>query len=290
MNKTYEKITDIIIEGLENNKIAWRKGWANSVVDCNMETGHKYSGINPLVLWASSVKNNFDSSLWGTFKQINNLGGKVKQGSKATPICFMSNVEKPTDNKDEVEIIWFAKMYYVFNLDQTENVTLPKKINDFITRDKTINPNVKADEIVAKYLIKNKVNFNHNGHDRAFFSPGENTISLPLKSDFHSTDEYYATLFHEITHSTGLPLKRFPTTEKLAAFGSTEYSKEELVAEFGASFLCAETGINNNAILQNNTAYIQGWLSKLKNDRTLLVRSASLAQKAVNLVVNGGVK
>jgi antirestriction protein ArdC len=125
----------------------------------------------------------------------------------------------------------------------------------------------------------------HMGN-RAMYNPRSDTVTLPMQTAFQSPDEYYSTAFHELTHSTMHEdrLNR-KVTGQVHTFGDEEYSKEELVAEMGAAFLCGFAGIENTTI-ENSAAYIQGWLKSLKNDKTLLISAASLAQKASDYILN----
>jgi antirestriction protein ArdC len=128
-----------------------------------------------------------------------------------------------------------------------------------------------------------------DGHDKAFYRPVTDSIHLPDRNSFDSAGEYYSTLFHEMTHSTGHQsrLNRSTLTE-VVPFGSETYSKEELVAEFGAAFLCAHAGIENT--VNNSASYINGWLRKLRSDPKLAILAASQGQKAADYILNAGDK
>ena len=125
----------------------------------------------------------------------------------------------------------------------------------------------------------------HMGN-RACYNPRSDTVTLPLQTAFQSPEEYYSTAFHELTHSTMHEdrLNR-KVTGQVHTFGDEEYSKEELVAECGASFLCGHAGIVQRTI-ENSAAYLAGWLKALKNDRTLLIHAAAQAQKASDYILN----
>ena len=126
---------------------------------------------------------------------------------------------------------------------------------------------------------------NHQEGDRAFYRPTTDEIVLPIRKQFVSTAEYYSTLFHELAHSTGHS-SRLNRLDKIAAFGSDVYSKEELVAEIGAAALVNHCGLETSTSFRNNTAYIQNWLSVLKGDKRFIVSAAGKAEKAVNLILN----
>ena len=163
---------------------------------------------------------------------------------------------------------------------------LPKRRNQPEEAPKLeFKPLEQAQAIVDNYLANGGPSLAHNGGNRAFYSPSLDTIALPLREDFHSIDEYYSTAFHELGHSTGHKSRenRFPEDATLAAFGSGEYSKEELVAEFTSAFLADESGIDTTR--ENSTAYIQSWLRKLEDDPGLLVTAAGKAQRAANRIL-----
>jgi antirestriction protein ArdC len=120
---------------------------------------------------------------------------------------------------------------------------------------------------------------------RAYYRPATDTVSMPARNLFPKAEHYYSILFHELTHSTGhgSRLDR-ATLRDLLAFGDTNYSKEELCAEMGAAYLCGVAGIVNETV-NNSAAYIQGWLSKLRNDKKLLVQAAAQAQKTADFIL-----
>ena len=121
-------------------------------------------------------------------------------------------------------------------------------------------------------------------HEQA--NRGQQSVPRRLHREFTSAEEYYATLLHELTHSTGHQsrLSR-DTILDGAPFGSAVYSKEELCAEMGAAYLCAEAGIST-AVIENQAAYVAGWLSKLRDERKLLIHAAAQAQRAADFVLN----
>src|SRR5262245_2295913 len=120
---------------------------------------------------------------------------------------------------------------------------------------------------------------------RAYYAPGRDCVNLPASHLFDHAEHYYATLFHELTHSTGhgSRLAR-PTVVNHCPFGSADYSQEELVAEMGAAFLCGHCGIENTTI-DNSAAYIHSWLTALRHDSRLLIHAAAQAQQAVDFIL-----
>lgn len=124
----------------------------------------------------------------------------------------------------------------------------------------------------------------HEAGDRAFYCPSTDSITLPHMAQFAETSEYYSTAFHELTHSTG-HAKRLNRMNNTAFFGSEAYSKEELIAEIGASALVNVAGLETSHSFRNSTAYIQNWLQVLKDDKRFIVFAAGKAEKAVNMIL-----
>ncbi len=157
------------------------------------------------------------------------------------------------------------RYYLVWNVEQCEGLDLPA------LEHQQVDVIARAEAIVAAMPHSPKINF--DGGDKAYYRPDNDSIHLPGRNSFDSAGEYYSTLFHELSHSTGHEsrLNRQTLTE-VVPFGSETYSKEELVAEFGAAFLCAHSGIENT--VNNSAAYIGGWLKKLRSDPKLAVLAA----------------
>ena len=141
-----------------------------------------------------------------------------------------------------------------------------------------------AEDVIHGYISTTGVRLINRESSEAFYQPSTDTVVLPLRTQFSDTSEYYSTAFHELTHSTGHP-KRFNRITETARFGSAPYSREELCAELGASFLLNRLGLETPGSFQNNAAYISHWLGVLKEDKRLLVTSAGQADKAVRLIL-----
>lgn len=277
----YDVINSRIMELLEQGTVPWRKPWnAQSNYPKNLVSGKKYQGVNVFMLACSE----FSSPYWMTFKQCQDKGGHVIKGSKSCPVVFW----KWLDRKDTEPVVGenstngkipMLRFYSVFNLEQTEGITTPpaEEANNLF------DPITKAEEIIANMPMKPDIRF---GGNRAYYSPSLDYIQLPYQHTFDTIEEYYNTSFHELSHATGHQnrLARKSILEP-SYFGSHEYSKEELVAEMGAAFLCGNCGIEAST-LENSAAYIGGWLKALKNDKTLLVHAAAAAQKASDYILN----
>jgi antirestriction protein ArdC len=278
MNKNTEKkdvyqiVTERLISTLESGTAPWRKTWKGGGIPHNAATRRQYSGINFFIL----------GSIGGggflTYKQARDLGGNVRKGEKGLPVVYWNFVDSKTekDSKGQPKKIPFLKYFTVFSVTQCEGLTLPEgeilPAND--------NEPIPA---AAALVEKTGAAIHHRGF-RAFYSPADDAITLPPIEAFESSDAYYQTAFHELAHWTGHQsrLKREGITA-VTAFGSATYSKEELVAEMAASFLCAETGIEPDT--ENAAAYLAGWIKALRGDSKLAVRAAGAAAKAADFIL-----
>ena len=275
----YEIITNKIIEKLEAGFIPWHKPWSGSAsknAPRNLVTGKQYRGINVYLLSMLG----YSSPFFLTFKQVSEKGGFVRKGEQGHMVVYYGTAELEDRETGDPKVVPFLKYYKVFNVAQCEGLTVP--VVDENVDDKIFSPIEQADAIFNAMPQAPDVRF---GGNRAYYSPSLDYVQIPVKESFDTPDAYYNTLFHELAHSTG-------HTDRLARkgvieasyFGSHEYSKEELVAEMTASFLSAEAGIEST--FDNSVAYLQSWMRALKNDKTMLIRSASLAQKASDFILS----
>lgn len=265
--KLYEMITNKIIEKLEKGTVPWRRPWVNGIAR-NWVTQKEYRGINTLLL---------DGGEYATFKQIQEAGGKVKKRAKSHVVVFWKLIDVEDEETGEEKKIPLLRYYRVFKVgEQTEGIE-PKRKEIKFEHD----PIEKAEEIKRNYINCPTYSFESG---RAYYNPLLDHINVPPISDFENVHEFYSTLFHEMIHSTGHKnrLNREGVTS-VASFGSETYSKEELVAEIGASMLCGVAGIDNH-IIDNSASYIQSWLRKLKNDKKLIILASQQAQKAVDYI------
>lgn len=275
----YDIVTETIVKKLEEGTIPWKRPWNGLGSPKNVISKKEYHGINRFLLDIPR----FNSNYWISYKQAKQLGGGIQKGSSYSPIVYWNWVKKKDDKtKEEIDYPIF-RFYRGFNLEQTEGldelITNLEKEEEASRLD--FHPIQECEKLVNSY--PNAPPIKHEGN-RAFYHPAKDQIKLPPKENFHDIPEYYSTLFHELSHSTGHPkrLNRKGISNP-TYFASYDYSKEELVAEMGASFLSKIAGIDNNTI-DNSAAYIQGWLSKLRNDSKLLVTAATQAEKAANLI------
>lgn len=272
----YQIVTDRITEALEKGTVPWHKPWAGGDAGgpCNLVSKKHYRGVNPFLL----AMRGYGSPYWMTYKQAQAKGGNVRKGEKGTPVIFWKWLEKIDEKTGKKKRIPLLRYYTVFNVEQTDGVEFPKPEEIVVKEFKPIESAEKiADSYPGAPTVEHK-------QQRAFYRQDTDAVNMPKRETFETPEEYYSVLFHEFTHSTGHAsrLDR-ETLVDMAAFGSTNYSKEELVAEMGAAMLCGVAGIENRTV-DNSAAYIQGWIDKLRGDSKLLVRAAAQAQKAADHV------
>lgn len=275
----YEIITQRIVERLEQGEIPWKKSWnAQTQAPRNLISGKLYSGINTFILLSAR----YQSPYWLTFKQATEKGGSVRKGEKGWPVVFWKIDKKQDEATGEEKTVPILRYYTVFNVAQIDGLENVPATEIHSTSENGAEAIDAAEWIVAQ--MPNRPQISH-GHTRACYSPAWDRVEMPVSIAFNGPAEYYSTLFHELAHATGHEsrLNRHQTI-KNHSFGSNDYSKEELVAEFSSAFLCAEAGISP-AVIENQAAYIQGWLKALKNDSKLLINAAAQAQKAADWIM-----
>lgn len=261
----YEIITERFIDSLKEGKIPWRQSWKGTL-PTNLVSGKKYNGINQLILMMSSSE-----SYFVTYKQCKKLGGNIKKGSKGLPVTYWNFIEREVlkDGKKIKEEIPFLRYYTVFPISCTEG------IEDKIPQGKENEEIESCEELVKRHNIK-------FGFGEPSYRPKSDVINMPPIGNFKSSAEYYGVLFHEMVHWTGHDsrLKR-----NLSGQVNDDYAKEELVAEIGAAFLRTIMGIDNDIIIENEKAYIQGWISKLENDPKLIICASTKSKKASEFIL-----
>lgn len=278
----YQMVTDKIINLIETNKTElkslWTKKDGSGSLPINFKTKQNYSGINILLLWDSTLTNDFTSNYWLTFKQAQDLGGHVKKGQKGTTLVYYNVMKKELDSiknpgeKAEVAIP-FLKSFTVFNMDQIADIEVPA-----IEEKTEFDGNLLAEEI----LKHSQANINEQGNN-AFFRRSTDEIYLPARESFISPSHFYSVALHELTHWTGHESRL--NREYGKRFGDDTYAFEELVAELGSAFLTSEIGVINQTI-PNHAGYIENWLKVLKNDKKAIFTAASQASKAHAFIMN----
>ena len=269
----YQEITNRIMSQMEGGVIPWRKPWVSSGSCISYASGKPYSLLNQMLLGRPGE--------YATFKQVQQAGGYVRKREKAKMVVFWNWLEREDEKTGEKKEIPFLRYYNVFHIDQCEGM----KARHEEPLPQTVSPDQQAEAIIANYLRTSGVKLHHEQGDRAFYRPSSDSITLPLLAQFRETAEYYSTAFHEMVHSTGHK-SRLDRLEKTAFFGSEAYSKEELIAEIGASALVNHAGLETASSFRNNAAYVQNWLQVLRNDKRFIISAAGKAEKAVDLILN----
>lgn len=274
MISLYQKVTDQIVAQLENGVIPWVKPWkatAGRNTPCNAVTGRPYSGINTVLLW-QTVAHGYTVPRFLTFKQTNACGGRVRKGQNGFKIYFVKRMQKQEDENvdDTIKSYTVLREYTVFNIAQCDG--LPE---DIVHPHPPVQLNYDERlELADEFVQQSGVDIRF-GEGEAYYAPGHDFISCPNWQSFKDRDGYYNTLFHELTHATGH--KRRLDRDLKGRFGGQAYAAEELVAELGAAYLCAEFGIDNTP---RSASYLNTWLTLFKKDNRAIFTAASKASKA----------
>ena len=279
----YQKVTDKIIADLEKGELTWLKPWSASNMDGRItkplrHNGQTYSGINVLMLWGAAVEAGYCSPYWMTFKQAKELGAHVRKGEGGNPVVYANTLTKTEEQENgatEERKIPFMKAYTVFNVEQIEG--LPDHY--YVKPDPVIDPAQRIAHAEA-FFGATGADLRHGGN-RAFYRGGSSDhVQMPVFECFRSPEAYYATLAHELTHWTKHP-KRLDREFGRTKWGDEGYAREELVAELGAAFLCADLDLTPEAGT-DHAAYVQSWLKVLKEDKRAIFSAAAHAQKAAD--------
>jgi len=262
------------------------------VLNCGWsgQTGRAYSFLNQMLLadpekkysgveeWLKDIQGE-----WLTFNQIKDRGGSVRKGEHGRKVVFFKMLPKKDEDGNETqETIPFLTVTTVFHVRQCEGIeqkyhTDQDQLYDF-TADRT------AEAVAGSYQASSGVTVLNEHGNRAFYRPSDDTVHMPMPEQFRCSDEYYSTLFHELTHSTGHQ-SRLNRISGNAHFGDESYSLEELVAEIGSASICCSLGISTDNSITNSAAYVANWLQALRQDKTMIVKAASRAEKAVRMIL-----
>src|SRR5882672_8959160 len=228
----YEIVTEQVVKQLESGVAPWRKPWRTEM-PCNLVSGKAYRGMNVFLLGSQG----YASRYWLTFNQADKLGGHVKRGEQSSIVTFWHIGEEKIKTDGSKTKPFLLRYYRVFNLTQTEGIAEKLGLGNASPRVPSIEG---CEAIVAGMPNAPKM----EQSNAAWYRPSTDTVGMPARGLFCSTEEYYSTLFHELTHSTGHASRiGREGIERIEAFGSDSYSREELVAEMGAAMLCGITGI-----------------------------------------------
>lgn len=296
-----ENINNTIIEGLQAKGLQWFKPFKDSTTmqwSAINSQGKPYRGINQFILSGKAIAKGWVNK-WYTFAQVSKLGGRVNKGEKSTDVYlwkvnfaveiagktqyFARLEDVPSNLQKDAKKVFYLQVFKVFSISQTD---LPLDTPSQPVEVSELEADAHAEAILEAWC--KEVTLKHSGQGRAYYSPSGDFIHMPAKTteQWKSNGDYYKVFFHEAIHSTGHKT-RLDRLDKMANFGSDEYSKEELVAELGALYLEAITGIQT-AIddFKNSQAYINGWISKFKSEPKLILSASTKAHEAVELILS----
>ena len=278
----YTRVTDKIIADLENGVRTWMKPWsvthtAGKITRPLRHSGIPYQGVNVLLLWAEAAANGYAAPIWMTYKQASMLGAHVRKGERATLVVYADRFKKTeideTGAETEAEIP-FLKAYSVFNVEQIEG--LPQQYYARAEHPLPLSDRISNAEA---FVAATGAHVRHGGNI-AFYTQDADRIQLPPFESFKDAESYYGTALHELTHWTKHP-SRLNRDFGRKRFGDEGYAQEELVAELGAAFMCADLGITP-VVRDDHAAYLQHWLAVLKADKRAIFSAAAHAQRAAD--------
>jgi antirestriction protein ArdC len=264
----HQTVTDSIIATLEAGTAGqWTCPWhrKGGSLPVNAKTGRPYRGVNTLMLWCAEQANGFGDSRWATYKQWQELGAQVRKGERSTIIVFFKELgEDEEDGRRRV----VARASYGFNASQVEGAP---EAGEPMPASEWVIP-----EVFAGFVERTGARVLHGG-DAAFYQPSEDRIVLPPRERFPTAHGYASTALLELTHWTGA--KGRLDRDLTGRFRTQAYAAEELVAELGAAFLCAELGLEAEPH-RTHASYLASWLTLLKSDSKAIFTAASAASRA----------
>lgn len=287
-NDIYQKVTDQIIAELEKGHAPWIRPWRDGEppFPVNALSGRPYHGINVPLLWNSASRQSFASDRWLTFHQVSGLGGQVRRGEKSSlAVLYLPRQLEETDAEGQPVLdengeprmrhFGIIREFRLFNLTQCDG--LPKTLYEPVVRP---GEPVETAEAIA---LSSGVTLRHRDQSQAYYKPGADLVMMPQPRQFESSDAYYATLLHELTHATGHASRLNRPGISGPKCTEARYAAEELVAEMGSAFLCAHCGIQGR--LQHSN-YIGYWLDILRQDKHAVIRASGMARSACEWLIN----
>ena len=280
----YTRVTDRIIADLEQGVRTWMKPWsaehtAGKISRPLRHNGTPYRGMNILLLWGEAMAKGYAAPIWMTFKQALELEAHVRKGEHGSLVVYANTITKTETNdkgEDAEREIPFMKGYTVFNVEQIEG--LPAH---YYAKPENPLPLSERIESADHFLTATGATIYHGGN-RAFYAPGRDLVQMPPFEAFRDKESYYATALHELTHWSGAK-HRLDRRFDAKRFGDHGYAREDLVAELGAAFLCADLGITPE-IRDDHAAYLGHWLTVLKEDKRAIFSAAAHAQRAADFL------
>src|SRR4051812_16769292 len=279
----YASVTSQIISAIENGVGNWRMPWHTSgqyaFSPINVTSRKAYRGINTLCLWAAAEAKGYSLGEWGTYKQWQERNAQVRKGEKSTTVVFWkfaNEAQETQEHGDEQESsvsrLLFTRGYAVFNAQQVDGYTTK------VEPESTL---LERIEMAEAFFKGTGAQVRHGGN-RAYYAPDLDYIQMPPFGAFIENTRYYSTLAHEHTHWTAKPERCDRQLGK--RFGDNAYAAEELIAELGAAFVCAQLGLSNEP-REDHAQYIQSWLRVLNADKQAIFTAASKAQQACDWLI-----
>ncbi|MBS0155194.1 MAG: DUF1738 domain-containing protein [Nitrospira sp.] len=281
----YARVTNRIVTDLKQGVRTWVKPWsaehaARKITRPLRQNGMPYSGINILMLWSAAMAGGFAAPIWMTFKQALELNAHVRKGEKGSLVVYANSItqtetDEATGDETEQEI-HFMKGYTVFNVEQVEG--LP---DHYYAKPEPRFTSIQRIDHAENFFANLRADIRHGG-TRAFYAQEPDYIQMPPFEAFIDANSYYATLAHESTHWTK-HASRLAREFGRKTWGDGGYAEEELVAELGAAFLCADLELSLTP-REDHASYIAHWLTVLKDDKRAIFRAAAHAQRAADFV------
>ena len=288
--EVYKQVTERIVTMLENGAKPWQKSWNTATPTITVTSalqrplranGQAYRGMNVLNLWVAAQMRGLQSRHWMTYKGAQELGAQVRKGARGEFAFYVGQSTKPAENEgDDDKTFSFLKCYHVFNADEIDG--LPPRFAPVpapVDQPAPVCPHARNTTVDA-FFADAGVKLAHGG-GRAFYSPALDAVRMPELAQFNSAESYYATLAHEAVHWTGHESRCARTFG--ARFGDDAYAVEELVAELGAAFLCADLAISDTP-REDHASYLASWLKVLKADHKAIFTAASAADRAASFL------
>jgi antirestriction protein ArdC len=275
----YTRITNQIVEAIEEGAADWHMPWhctgKDSFAPLNAATQKPYRGVNVLSLWAAARQHGFPTGYWATYKQWQEMGAQVRKGEKSSLVVFWKFADAksedddgPTTEETSCRLV-LARGYSVFNAAQ---------VDGFVPPEVAERPVAERIACADHFFAGLGATIQHGGN-RAYYQPSTDSIQMPEFEAFVDPISYYSTLAHEATHWTGAPSRL--NRDLSGRFGNEAYAAEELLAELGAAFICADLALCNEP-RPDHAAYVANWLTVLKKDKHAIFTAASKAQAAVD--------
>ena len=280
----YTRVTNRIIADLEKGVRPWLKPWsaphpAGSITRPLRHNGTPYRGINVMLLWGEAEEKGYAAPIWMTYKQAHELGAQVRKGEKGSLVVYANSItrtETDANGEDTEREIPFKRGYSVFNVEQID--ALPAHYYAPPANPLPLSQRIESAE---RFMTATRAEIRHGGNS-AFYAPGRDLVQLPAFETFKDAESYYATACHELTHWTGHK-SRLDRDFNGKRFGDSGYAREELVAELGAAFLCADLGITLET-REDHAAYLGHWLEVLREDKRPIFSAAAHAQRAADFL------